>query len=43
VLTAADDRRRDAPRPATILLKPASTETLIAAIEAAIADRNRAG
>ena len=39
VLTAADDPGRSAPRPATILIKPVATETLIEAIEATIAGR----
>ena len=39
VLTAGDEPRREAPRPATILKKPVSTERLIEAIDAAIAHR----
>lgn len=39
VLTAADDPGRAAPRPGTILIKPVSTERLVDAIEAAIAER----
>lgn len=39
VLTAADDPGREAPRPDTIMIKPVSTETLVEAIEAAIAGR----
>lgn len=39
VLTAADDPDREAPRPDTIMIKPVSTETLVEAIEAAIAGR----
>jgi CheY-like chemotaxis protein len=37
VLTAADDPRREAPRPEAILIKPVSTQTLVDAIETAIA------
>ncbi|HEX3765947.1 MAG TPA: response regulator [Kofleriaceae bacterium] len=43
VVTAADDPGRDAPRPSTVLLKPVSTETLIDAIETAIAGGDRSG
>ncbi|TMQ06546.1 MAG: response regulator [Deltaproteobacteria bacterium] len=41
VLTAADDPEREAPRPDTILIKPVSTQTLIEAIETAIARGSR--
>lgn len=41
VLTAADDPDREAPRPDTILIKPVSTQTLIDAIETAIASGAR--
>jgi CheY-like chemotaxis protein len=41
VVTAADDPSRDAPRPNAMLIKPVSTETLIDAIETAIAGRDR--
>ena len=40
VLTAADDPRREAPRPDAMLIKPVSTQTLIDAIETAIAQRS---
>jgi CheY-like chemotaxis protein len=41
VLTAADEPDREAPRPDTILIKPVSTQTLIDAIETAIARGGR--
>ena len=41
VLTAADDPDREAPRPDTILIKPVSTQTVIDAIETAIARGSR--
>ncbi len=41
VLTAADEPGREAPRPDAILIKPVSTETLIDAIETAIARGGR--
>jgi CheY-like chemotaxis protein len=41
VLTAADDPSREGPRPDTILIKPVSTQTVIDAIEAAIARSSR--
>lgn len=41
VLTAADDPRREAPRPDTILIKPVSTQALIDAIEGAIVRGSR--
>ena len=41
VVTAADDSSQDAPRPSAILIKPVSTQTLVDAIETAIAGGDR--